>query len=118
MRSTVIIIIIITLTSISSKINQGYGQLLHSEETRFVEQFCSIQLQSIKSGLANLQLPSDEEKRRAVETANQVVTDEDGKIWKKGEQEFETLMKHLDNAVSFQINSKIIIPEMFIKLWY
>jgi adducin len=57
-----------------------------------------VQLQSIKSGSVNLQQPSDEEKRRAVEAANQVVTDEDGKIWKKGEQEFETLMKHLDNA--------------------
>lgn len=59
------------------------------------------QLRTVTSGLENLKLPSDEERREAFEESNQVLTAEDGRKCRRGDQEFETLMKHLDNAVCF-----------------
>ena len=56
-------------------------------------------LHSIAGGLDNLTLPSDEEKRKAYEAARQLPMSADGKKWRLGEQDFEALMKHLDNVV-------------------
>jgi len=61
---------------------------------------CNVQLHSISGGLDSLVLPSDEEKRRAYEAARQLPVSADGKKWRLGEQDFEALMKHLDNVVS------------------
>lgn len=44
-------------------------------------------------------LPSEEEKRKAYEAARQLPVSADGKKWRLGEQDFEALMKHLDNVV-------------------
>jgi len=46
-----------------------------------------------------LVLPSDEEKRKAYEEARQLPVSADGKKWRLGEQDFEALMKQLDNVV-------------------
>jgi len=56
-------------------------------------------LHSIAGGLDNLTLPSEEEKRKAYEAARQLPMSADGKKWRLGEQDFEALMKHLDNVV-------------------
>jgi len=48
----------------------------------------------------SLVLPSDEDKRKAYEAARQLPVSVDGKKWRLGEQDFEALMKHLDNVVS------------------
>jgi len=48
----------------------------------------------------SLVLPSDEDKRKAYEAARQLPVSADGKKWRLGEQDFEALMKHLDNVVS------------------
>jgi len=56
-------------------------------------------LHSIAGGLENLTLPSEEEKRKAYEAARQLPVSADGKKWRLGEQDFEALMKHLDNVV-------------------
>jgi len=56
------------------------------------------QLRMISGGLDNIALPSDEEKRRIFESANQMtLSGDETKKWRLGEQEFEALMKHLDN---------------------
>jgi len=61
---------------------------------------CALQLHSIAGGgLDNLVLPSEEEKRKAYEAARQLPMSADGKKWRLGEQDFEALMKHLDNVV-------------------
>jgi len=60
---------------------------------------CTVQLHSIAGGMDNLVLPSDEEKRKAYEAARQLPVSADGKKWRLGEQDFEALMKHLDNVV-------------------
>jgi len=59
------------------------------------------QLRLIAQDFNKLVLPTDDEKRRAFEAAN-AATDSgnDGGKWRRGEQEYETLMKHLDNYVS------------------
>lgn len=58
----------------------------------------STQLHSIAGGIENLVLPSEEDKRKAYETARQLPVSADGKKWRLGEQDFEALMKHLDNV--------------------
>lgn len=55
-------------------------------------------LQGIKSGLENLKVLTDEERRNALDVANSQLVSADGRKLRRGEQEFETLMKHLDNA--------------------
>ena len=61
---------------------------------------CNVQLHSIAGGMDSLVLPSDEDKRKAYEAARQLPVSADGKKWRLGEQDFEALMKHLDNVVS------------------
>jgi len=56
----------------------------------------------------NLVLPTDEEKRKAYEAARQLPVSADGKKWRLGEQDFEALMKHLDNVVSCLCHSVYI----------
>lgn len=55
-------------------------------------------LLGIKSGLENLKVLTDEERRNALDVASNKLVSADGRKWRRGEQEFETLMKHLDNA--------------------
>lgn len=55
-------------------------------------------LQGIKSGLENLKVLTDEERRNALDAASNQLVSADGRKLRRGEQEFETLMKHLDNA--------------------
>lgn len=55
-------------------------------------------LQGIKSGLENLKVLTDEERRNALDAASNQLVSVDGRKLRRGEQEFETLMKHLDNA--------------------
>lgn len=50
-------------------------------------------------------LPSDEDKRKAYEAARQLPLSADGKKWRLGEQDFEALMKHLDNVVCYLVSS-------------
>ena len=51
-------------------------------------------------GLENIFLPSDDTKKRAYELAAMPPAKEEGKRkWRRGEMEFEALMRHLDNAV-------------------
>ena len=51
-------------------------------------------------GLENIFLPSDDTKKKAYELAAQPPAKEEGKRkWRRGEMEFEALMRHLDNAV-------------------
>lgn len=85
-----------------------------------------FQLHSIAGGIENIQLPSEEEKRKVMESVRQAATSEDGKKWRLGEQDFETLMKHLDNVGyrtgyiyresgpqqddSKQANSEVVVP--------
>jgi adducin len=86
-----------------------------------------IQLHSIAGGIENIKLPSDDEKRKAFDTARQLTISEDGKKWRLGEQDFEALMKHLDNVgyrtgyiyrepgvqqldESKQANSEVVVP--------
>ena len=63
-----------------------------------------IKLHSIAGGLENLTMPSEEEKRKAYETARQLPVSADGKKWRLGEQDFEALMKHLDNVVCYLLH--------------
>lgn len=49
-------------------------------------------------GLANLKLLSESDKQAALKAARQSGADENGRRYNKGEKEFETMMKHLDNA--------------------
>jgi len=58
------------------------------------------QLQALPIGVDRLVLPSEENRRKAYELANQQSQPEDGgrRKWRKGELEFEGYMRHLDNA--------------------
>ena len=53
----------------------------------------------------NLHIPSDEDRRRMYEIANAAGSGGDSgdgkRKWRRGEIEFEALMRNLDNAVSF-----------------
>ena len=54
-------------------------------------------------GLDNIIIPNEEVRKRAFEEANQPPPESQGegkRKWRKGEIEFEALMRHLDNAVS------------------
>lgn len=55
-----------------------------------------FQLQSLREG-KKLQPLTSEEKRAAVESANQSLVGQDGRRWRVGEEEFELLMRYLDN---------------------
>ena len=60
-----------------------------------------LQLRTLPLGIENIYLPSDETRKKAYELANQAPLAVDGKKkLKRGELEFEALMRHLDNAVS------------------
>jgi hypothetical protein len=48
----------------------------------------------------NLNLPSEEERRKVFESYRQLPVSADDKKWRLGEQDFEMLMKQLDNVVS------------------
>ena len=87
-------------------------------------------MKSIAIGLDNLVLPSEKTKQRVIEAASQGVLREDGEKktkWRRGELEFEGLMRFLDNAVSeysifscFHANKKHLteayLPESWKKL--
>lgn len=84
---------------------RNYGLLVGGETveeafwlSRNVMTGVNTQLQSIAGGLDNLALPSDEEKRKVYNAAHQLAVGADGKKWRLGEQDFEALMKHLDNV--------------------
>jgi hypothetical protein len=47
-----------------------------------------------------VQPPSEEEKRKAFESSRQLPATAEEKKWRLGEQDFEMLMKQLDNVVS------------------
>jgi len=59
-----------------------------------------IQIRCLPAGLDNLQLPSEETRKKAQEVANQVPQAEEGgrRKWRRGEMEFEAYMRNLDNA--------------------
>lgn len=62
-----------------------------------------FQLRTIPLGIDNIILPSAEARRKAYELANQVQqTAGDGanRKWRRGELEYEALMRRLENAVS------------------
>lgn len=87
------------------RISQLNGIMLNTVNLDMMcETLCVIlvQLRTVKSGLENLKLPSDEEKREALDSSNQLITTEDGRKCRRADHEFETLMKHLDNAVCFR----------------
>ena len=66
----------------------------------------TFQLHSLSVGLDNLILPSEETKQKIIESAAaQAAHKEEGEKkpkWRRGELEFEGLMRHLDNSVCKQ----------------
>lgn len=54
------------------------------------------QLRALPLGLDNLYLPSEEAQRKAFELASRPPSGD--RKWKRGEMEFEAMMRHLDNA--------------------
>ena len=63
--------------------------------------FPLLQMQLMPLGLDNVLLPSEEAQERMREAAQRKPTAEAGRRkWRRGEMEFEALMRHLDNAVS------------------
>ena len=51
-------------------------------------------------GVDNIMLPTEEEQQRMFEASRQVQRGGDGRRkWRRGEMEFEALMRQLDNAV-------------------
>ena len=66
---------------------------------------CGVQVSSVPVGLENLSTPSEESRRRAQDIAARAAkVNASGEgprpKWRRGEIEFEALMRHLDNAVS------------------
>jgi hypothetical protein len=59
-----------------------------------------VQLNTSASELENIQLPSDDERKKAFELSRQLPVSTDDKKWRLGEHDFEMLMKQLDNVVS------------------
>ena len=60
-----------------------------------------FQLTAVPIGLEHLNMPSEEAQKKSAELANRVPPAEEGRRkWRRGEMEFEALMRHLDNAVS------------------
>ncbi|KAI0212225.1 Protein hu-li tai shao [Lamellibrachia satsuma] len=60
---------------------------------------CEAQVLTVPVGLDNIVQPSDDTKKRAYELAAQPPPSEEGKRkWRRGEMQFEALMRHLDNA--------------------
>lgn len=60
---------------------------------------CESQLRAAPLGLDNIHIPSEEIRAKAFEAANQPIQHEEGrKKWRRGEIEFEGLMRHLDNC--------------------
>lgn len=57
-----------------------------------------MKLRALPLGLDNLYLPSEEAQRKAFELASRPPSGD--RKWKRGEMEFEAMMRHLDNAVS------------------
>ena len=52
-------------------------------------------------GVDNIVLPSEEEQQRMFDASRQPQRSSDGRRkWRRGEMEFEALMRQLDNAVS------------------
>ena len=61
---------------------------------------CVLQYQMMPLGMDNILLPSDDERRAIFESSRQRSKGEDGRRkWRRGEMEFEALMRQLDNAV-------------------
>ena len=59
-------------------------------------------------GVDNIVLPSEEEQQRMFDASRQPQRSSDGRRkWRRGEMEFEALMRQLDNAVS---SLKFILP--------
>ena len=59
-------------------------------------------------GVDNIMLPSEEEQQRMFEASRQAQRGGDGRRkWRRGEMEFEALMRQLDNAV---ITNNLSIP--------
>ena len=55
-------------------------------------------------GVENIMLPSEEQQKAIFEASKQRVKGEDGRRkWRRGEMEFEALMRQLDNAVSLLV---------------
>ena len=65
-----------------------------------------FQLRTVPLGLDNIILPSEEAQRKAFEAANKADHligpggDASSRKWRRGELEFEALMRRLENAVS------------------
>lgn len=82
------------------------------------------QLSVTAAELENFKQPSDEEKRKAFDSAHQLPATAEDKKWRLGEHDFEMLMKQLDNVGyrtgylyrepqledNKQINSEIMVP--------
>ncbi len=63
-----------------------------------------FQIKALPIGLDNIHVPSEEEQKRIYETAmvggGGDAQGEGKRKWRRGEMEFEALMRFLDNAVS------------------
>ena len=80
-----------------------------------------MQLQALPIGLDRLVLPSEENRKKVYDLANQAPQPEEGgrRRWRKGELEFEGYMRHLDNAVSLlhpTFNCNSVERDYFISL--
>lgn len=71
-----------------------------------------LKLRAIPLGLDNIYLPSEEARRRSFEQGNRPPSGD--KKWKRGEMEFEAMMRHLDNAVR---TSSSHLQVLFVK-WF
>lgn len=69
-------------------------------------------------GLDNIQLPTEEARRKVYEEAmnahlvlsgdGEGDTGEHRRKWRRGEADFEALMRHLDNMVSMFVNIRLL----------
>lgn len=62
---------------------------------------CETQLRTIPAGLENIKLPSEEMQKKMHESMNMSAAGDAGegkRKWRRGEMEFEALMRYLDNA--------------------
>lgn len=79
--------------------------MLARESIQFGDHFIIFQLSLSAKEIQEFKQPSDEEKRQASIAVRQLsATEGDDKKWRVGEQDFEMLMKQLDNVVSNERN--------------
>ena len=98
---------------------RNYGILVCGrtiEETHYLATqtmaVCNVQVTSIPVGLDNIVQPSEHLKKKAIDIAaksSRLNAGGEGKApkWRRGEIEFEALMRHLDNAVCIIIITSI-----------